>query len=165
MLCLLERGIKINASKLALCMLCLLPGNQKGESTTVAGGTSLSQMRIKVKLVLGEYQRKTLDWGNGSPTSATLVKRGTDWYLHIQVKVNALVDNPQLTSYLGVELGRKDIAVTSNGISFSCSHQPDKKFWLNTGSTHLCTWSNLRHLPFDLTQARTMNIPLTHHIQ
>ncbi|MDR9896925.1 transposase [Aetokthonos hydrillicola Thurmond2011] len=78
--------------------------------------------RIKVKLILGDYQRKMLDWGNGSPSSATLSKHSDGWYLHIQVKVNASLDIAQITekhNYLGVDLGRKDIASVSNGMSFS----------------------------------------------
>jgi putative transposase len=78
--------------------------------------------RIKVDLILGDYQRQMLHMSKSEPSSATLVKRKASWYLHIQVKVNAKNDVPQITSkdnYLGVDLGRKDIASLSDGTSFS----------------------------------------------
>jgi putative transposase len=78
--------------------------------------------RIKVGLILGDYQREMLDMSKSEPSSATLVKRKTNWYLHIQVKINAKNDVPQITSkdnYLGVDLGRVDIALLSDGTSFS----------------------------------------------
>ncbi len=83
---------------------------------------SVLNKRIKVDLILGDYQRKMLDMSNSEPTSATLVKRGFDWYLHIQVKVGAQKDTAVITTkknYLGVDLGRKDIASLSDGTSFS----------------------------------------------
>jgi putative transposase len=79
--------------------------------------------RIKVGLILGDYQLGMLkDVSTGNPTSATLVNRGTQWYLDIQVKANANVDSKliiQENDYLGVDLGRKDIASLSDGTSFS----------------------------------------------
>jgi putative transposase len=83
---------------------------------------SVLKKRIKVDLILGDYQREKLDMSKSEPTSATLVKRESDWYLHIQVKINAKKDVAKITSkdnYLGVDLGRKDIASLSDGTSFS----------------------------------------------
>jgi len=78
--------------------------------------------RIKVALTLGSYQREMLDTGISEPSSATLVKRDASWYLHVQVKINAKLDNALITTkdnYLGVDLGRVDIASLSDGTSFS----------------------------------------------
>lgn len=83
---------------------------------------SVLNKRIKVPTVLGDYQREMLDMSRSEPSSATLVGKNGEWYLHIQVKVNAKIDNPRIVgadNYLGVDLGRKDIASLSNGTSFS----------------------------------------------
>lgn len=83
---------------------------------------SVLSKRIKVPLILGDYQRKMLDWGISSPTSATLTKHHDGWYLHVQVKVKARSHTyliKKANKYLGIDLGRKDIASLSNGHSFS----------------------------------------------
>ncbi len=83
---------------------------------------SVLNKRIKVPIVLGDYQREMLDLSRSEPSSATLVNKNNEWYLHVQVKINAKIDNPRIvgaTNYLGVDLGRKDIASLSDGTSFS----------------------------------------------
>ena len=51
------------------------------------------------------------------PTSATLVKKGSEYYIHIQVKSEA-PEQIQVDKVLGVDLGITDIAVTSEGQKF-----------------------------------------------
>ena len=79
---------------------------------------NLIQGRAKgIKLDIGDYQKQLLQ--GKSPTSAELIKRKDGFYfLQIQVK-----DEPpapiKTDSVLGIDLGRKDIAYTSQGDSFS----------------------------------------------
>jgi putative transposase len=77
--------------------------------------------RVKgVALSIGRYQRDLLE--GQKPTFATLVKRQDDTY-HIQIQVKSKPPNPEETTYcLGVDLGRTDIAHTSQGESF-CGQQ------------------------------------------
>jgi len=51
------------------------------------------------------------------PTSATLCKKGLEYYLHIQVK-NEAPEQIHVDTVLGVDLGITDIAVTSEGQKF-----------------------------------------------
>ncbi|MEB3281773.1 MAG: transposase [Lyngbya sp.] len=80
---------------------------------------SLTMMkgREKFTLATGNYQRHLLTAQR--PKSATLVKkRSGDYYLQIQIHS----ESPQIKETdkcLGVDLGRRDIAVTSEGHSFS----------------------------------------------
>ncbi len=69
--------------------------------------------REHIPLVVGNYQIEKLK--GKKPTSATLVKRKDGkFYIHIQVKEE--VPEPQTTNgVLGVDLGRTDIAHTSEG--------------------------------------------------
>jgi IS605 OrfB family transposase len=78
--------------------------------TTVSG-------RERVKLILGNYQIGKLK--GKIPTSATLSKhRDGQLYIHIQIKDEA--PQPQKSEdVIGVDLGRRDIAVTSEGESWS----------------------------------------------
>ncbi len=71
------------------------------------------QGRERIELKLGNYQRGKLKGTN--PTSAQLCKhRDGKFYLHIQIKDDA--PNPENTDkILGIDLGRRDIAVTSEG--------------------------------------------------
>jgi IS605 OrfB family transposase len=73
--------------------------------------------RVRIPLVLGNYQIGKLKGKN--PTSATLSKhRDGKLYIHIQVKDD--VPPPQKPKdVVGVDLGRRDIAVTSEGQSWS----------------------------------------------
>ena len=75
--------------------------------------------RIKVPLILGNYQRHLLD--GQSPTSATLVyrksKRQRGFYINIVL--SKPVSRPEGTKPIGIDLGINNIATTSNGLRFS----------------------------------------------
>ncbi len=78
--------------------------------TTVAG-------RERVQLILGNYQIGKLK--EKTPTSAILSKhRDGQLYIHIQVK-NETPQPRKSDTVIGVDLGRRDIAVTSLGQSWS----------------------------------------------
>ncbi|TVP67373.1 MAG: transposase, partial [Nodularia sp. (in: Bacteria)] len=74
---------------------------------------TLSEGREHIKLDVGNYQRGKLK--GRKPTSAQLCKhRDGFYYIHIQIKdevPQALKPN----NVIGVDFGRRDIAVTSNG--------------------------------------------------
>ena len=80
-------------------------------SLTLVGG------RERFLVDIGGYQKGKLS--GYSPTSATLVKHQKGTYsVNIQVKNDA--PNPQKSQdVIGVDLGRRDVAVTSEGESFS----------------------------------------------
>ncbi|MHC5673738.1 RNA-guided endonuclease InsQ/TnpB family protein [Nostoc sp.] len=80
-------------------------------SLTLIGG------RERFNLAIGNYQRGLLKGQN--PKTATLVKRknGT-YYLNIQLESEPPMPE-ETDQVLGVDLGRTDIAVTSNGDKFS----------------------------------------------
>lgn len=78
-------------------------------------GLTLLRSRQDVKLLLGDHQRGMLR--GSKPTSATLVKRGLEYYIHIQVKSEA-PEQIHVDTILGVDLGITDIAVTSEGQKF-----------------------------------------------
>src|SRR5919199_4928051 len=80
-------------------------------SLTLIGG------RERFLVDVGSYQKGKLS--GFSPTSATLVKHQNGTYsVNIQVKNDA--PNPQKSQdVIGVDLGRRDVAVTSDGESFS----------------------------------------------
>lgn len=71
--------------------------------------------RYRIPLVLGEYQRKALQ--GQSPKSATVIKKGEDWYIHMVVERKQDTAQGHLT--LGVDLGIKNIASTSSGLKIS----------------------------------------------
>lgn len=67
--------------------------------------------RIVVPMLLGEFQRKHL--AGKSPTSATVIKKGSDWYIHIHVEFEprkAAGDD-----VMGVDCGITNIVATSTG--------------------------------------------------
>jgi len=69
--------------------------------------------RERIKLNAGNYQRGKLKGRN--PTSAQLCKhRDGQFYLHIQIKDDA-PDSPVTDKVIRIDLGRRDIAVTSEG--------------------------------------------------
>lgn len=77
----------------------------------------LLNSRERFSLHIGNYQRGMLKGQN--PTSATLVKRKTgEYYIDIQIK-QPCPDPTKTTKVLGVDLGRSDIAHTSEGDSYS----------------------------------------------
>lgn len=71
--------------------------------------------RVHIPLVLGKYQRDALR--GKKPTSATLVRRGKDWFAHIVVEE----DSPTKKGgpSLGVDLGVRNIATMSTGKQIS----------------------------------------------
>jgi IS605 OrfB family transposase len=73
--------------------------------------------RERFALDIGNYQRGILK--GTTPTSATLIKRQDgSYYIQIQTK-NEPPDPPESGDVIGVDLGRTDIAFTSEGDSFS----------------------------------------------
>lgn len=69
--------------------------------------------RERIKLDAGNYQRGKLK--GRKPTSAQLCKhRDGQYYIHIQLKDDAPTPIPA-NNVIGVDFGRRDIAVTSNG--------------------------------------------------
>ncbi|BAZ31685.1 transposase, IS1341 family protein [Cylindrospermum sp. NIES-4074] len=74
---------------------------------------TLMNGREHIKIDAGNYQRGKLK--GGKPTSAQLCKhRDGNYYIHIQIKevATALIKS---NNVIGVDFGRRDIAVTSNG--------------------------------------------------
>ena len=78
---------------------------------------TLLHSRARLQAALGDYQKGRLK--GHTPTSATLVKRrGGTYFLHIQIKSQA--PRPRaLRDVLGVDLGRRDIAHTSDDQNWS----------------------------------------------
>ena len=77
----------------------------------------LLNSRERFFLHIGNYQRGMLKGQN--PTSATLVKRKSgEYYIDIQIK-QPCPSPPKTKKVLGVDLGRSDIAHTSEGDSYS----------------------------------------------
>jgi IS605 OrfB family transposase len=85
--------------------------------------------RERIELKAGNYQRGKLKGAN--PTSAQLCKhRDGQFYLHIQVKDDA--PEPKDTEkMLGIDLGRRDIAVTSESVAGG--QRPTGEKWDGTG--------------------------------
>jgi putative transposase len=78
---------------------------------------TLLHSRARLQAALGDYQKGRLK--GHTPTSATLVKRrGGTYFLHIQIKSQA--PRPHASrDVLGVDLGRRDIAHTSDDQNWS----------------------------------------------
>ena len=73
--------------------------------------------RQHIKMDAGNYQRGKLR--GKKPTSATLCKhKDGNYYMHIQVK-DDVPEPSDSESVIGIDLGRRDIAVTSDGDSWS----------------------------------------------
>ncbi|WP_231866946.1 transposase [Anabaena sp. 4-3] len=74
---------------------------------------TLMNGREHIKIDAGNYQRGKLK--GRKPTSAQLCKhRDGNYYIHIQIKDEA-PEPIKSTNVIGVDFGRRDIAVTSNG--------------------------------------------------
>lgn len=84
---------------------------EKDEEVSV----TLLRSRQRIKLILGDYQRTRL--GGSKPTSAVLCKKGSEYYINIQVK-SETSEQIHVDTILGVDLGITDIAVTSEGQKF-----------------------------------------------
>ena len=77
----------------------------------------LIHSRARLELDIGNYQRGILK--GQDPKSATLVKRRSgDYYIHINLEHEA-PDKIDVKKVLGIDLGRTDIAYTSDGESWS----------------------------------------------
>jgi len=76
---------------------------------------TLLRSRQRIKLILSDYQKDRLR--GSKPTSATLCKKGREYYINIQVKSEA-PEPIHTNKVLGVDLGITDIAMTSEGQSF-----------------------------------------------
>lgn len=74
--------------------------------------------RERIHLDIGNYQRNLLK--GHKPTSATLVKKQSGYYIDIQVKSEA-PDPIKTDKVIGVDLGITDLAVTSEGETYSGS--------------------------------------------
>jgi putative transposase len=78
---------------------------------------TLMNGRYRIPLDIGEYQ--TVNLNGKKPTSAQLCKhRDGSYYIHIQIKTTP-PDVIEPVRVIGVDLGRSDIAVTSDGDSWS----------------------------------------------
>lgn len=73
--------------------------------TTVEG-------RVRVPMILGDYQRKALR--GKKPTAAKLVLRNREWYIHIVVSEEP-GEKIESISAIGIDRGIYNIAVTSEG--------------------------------------------------
>lgn len=98
---------------------------------------TMLKRRERFKLLIGNYQRSLL---NGqSPKAAVLVKRQDGSY-YLQIQIGS--EPPQVQSVenvLGVDLGRTDIAVTSNGEKFSgkqVTQIRDRYSWVRASLQH-----------------------------
>ena len=74
--------------------------------------------RERIPLDIGNYQRNLLN--SQEPTSATLIKKQSSYYIDIQVKSDA-PDPIKTDKVIGVDLGITDLAVTSEGETYSGS--------------------------------------------
>jgi putative transposase len=84
---------------------------EKDESVSL----TLLRSRQRIKLILGDFQRDRLK--GTVPTSATLCKKGSEYYINIQTKREA-PEPAHTDKVLGVDLGITDITVTSEGQKF-----------------------------------------------
>jgi len=93
--------------------------------------------RERIELKSGNYQRGKLKGRN--PTSAQLCKhRDGQFYLHIQIKDEA-PDSSVKDKVIGIDLGRRDIAVTSEGKKWDGLHiHPVKGKSYRSGKTFRC---------------------------
>lgn len=73
---------------------------------------TLLKSRQRIKLILGDYQSDKLR--GSKPTSAILCKKGSEYYINIQVK-SEVPEQIQSDKVIGIDLGITDIAVTSGG--------------------------------------------------
>jgi IS605 OrfB family transposase len=77
--------------------------------TTVIG-------RIHVPLILGNFQRTALK--GKKPTAATLCRKGRDWTINIVIEESDATTPPG-AGKLGIDLGIRNTATTSNGTLYS----------------------------------------------
>jgi putative transposase len=82
-----------------------------------AGSLTTLGKRQRFRLHIGKYQRKLL-LGQKPKTATLVVNVKGEYHLHIQLE-SQIVAPSETENVLGVDLGRTDIAVTSDGDSFS----------------------------------------------
>jgi len=82
--------------------------------------------RVKAKYILGDYQKKILDDPNYEFRSATLSYNGKDFFLNITIVKPAII-NKDPKVIIGIDLGVKNIAVTSTGKFFKAGMLNDKR--------------------------------------
>jgi IS605 OrfB family transposase len=89
-----------------------IPGREMVSLSTVKG-------RIKVPLILGNYQRHLLE--GQKPTSAMVVYRRNTRQkgFYISIVLGVPVPTPNGAKPIGIDLGINNLAVTSNGLRFS----------------------------------------------
>jgi IS605 OrfB family transposase len=88
-------------------------------------GLTLVDGRQSIGMNIGSYQKGKLK--GCKPTSAQLCKhRDGNYYIHIQVK-DVMPDPINSVKVVGVDFGRRDIAVTSEGDSWSGEHLNKKR--------------------------------------
>jgi putative transposase len=81
-------------------------------------GITLKDGRVNLGLSIGNYQLGLLK--GQKPTSAVLCKRRNgDYYLQIQVDIPTQPPNKTPKKVIGIDVGRRDIAYTSTGKSWS----------------------------------------------
>jgi len=77
---------------------------------------STVQGRVKVPLILGEYQRRLLKDQN--PTSAVLVYRRSENSFYVNIILSKSVPKPFGLNPVGIDLGINNLATCSNGLRF-----------------------------------------------
>ncbi|GBF79790.1 RNA-guided endonuclease InsQ/TnpB family protein [Aphanothece sacrum] len=88
-------------------------------------GISTIGKRIKIPMRVSNYHIGKLSGQN--PTSAQVCQhKNGDWYIHIQIK-NDVPKPINTNNVIGVDFGRRDIAVTSTGKSWSGKEIQDKR--------------------------------------
>jgi putative transposase len=79
--------------------------------------------RVRIPMIIGEHQRKSLKGKN--PTSATVIKKGKDWYIHIVVEFAPIsIDG---NGVMGIDLGINNISATSTGFRIEGKARQDFK--------------------------------------
>ena len=81
--------------------------------------------RIKSNYFVGEYQKHILDDPNYEFRTATLTYKNGNFFLNITIIKPALVKSPK--TVMGIDLGVKNIAVTSTGKFFSSGLLNDRR--------------------------------------
>lgn len=81
--------------------------------------------RIKSNYLIGDYQKQILDDPNYEFKTATLTYRNDNFFLNITIVKPALIKQPNIV--MGIDLGIRNIAVTSTGGFFSSGLLNDRR--------------------------------------
>ena len=84
---------------------------------------STTQGRIRIPMLLGEYQKKALAGQN--PTSATVINKGGVWYIHIVCEFQKSQSSGE--NVMGIDLGINNIATSSTGLQIKGSDRQQFK--------------------------------------